>query len=79
MSLPWSISVPNSEKELYTTYLVPCLLTNIITFGKLECGITVLTLLKLSLAFSFALSFQSVHWVQQLGGWEQGIAAIHSS
>lgn len=33
---------------------------------------------KTLLGFSFALSFQSVHWVQQSGGWEQGIAAIRS-
>lgn len=30
------------------------------------------------LGFPFALSFQSVHWGQQVGGWEQGIAGIHS-
>jgi len=40
-SLPWSISVPNSEKELRTTYLVPYVRTNIVTLGKLEWAVTV--------------------------------------
>lgn len=77
MSVPWSIPVPNSEKELYTTYVVSRVLTNMLLWGSFNVALLFDTS-KTLLSFSFELPSQSVRWVLQLGGGERGISAIHS-